>query len=268
MVVTEVAAVAAEGEGMCGGAYGGSCTPTVSMTNQAGNVSGMVTLGANAGAKGTYTVTSVQFQVDGTAVGAADTTAPYTIAWDSTSVADGAHQITAVVTDSANQSATSAAVSLTVNNGTSAVAVLSAADQLFPQPTTTATGTGNFAAAANGAFSGNIVLSGITPTTAEIGDAYAGAQSAAVITLVMDASNTDQWDVPAGITLNAQQLADLAAGKFYVLVRSTLNPNGELRAQLLPAGIVVKFAALSGAAEVPPVTSAAHWPGGSDGRRR
>ena len=103
--------------GMCGGAYGGSCTPTVSVTNAPGTVSGTVTLMASASARGTYTVASVQFRVDGVAVGMADSDAPYSDAWNSTSVANGAHMITAVVTDSANQTVTSLPVNLTVSNG-------------------------------------------------------------------------------------------------------------------------------------------------------
>ena len=238
----------------CGGAYGGSCTPTVTVTNAPATVMGTVTLTANATAQGSYTVTSVQFQVDGKAVGAAVTTAPYSYAWVSTTVANGVHQITALVTDSINQTMTSAAVSLTVKNGPMAVSL--AADQVFPVPATAATGIGSFAVnGAGGALSGSVTLNGVTPTGVEMGDAFAGAQSAAVFTLVRNSGNTNQWDLPAGISLDAQQLKDLAAGKLYVLVRSALNPNGELRAQVLPAGIVVKVARLAGSAETPAVSS-------------
>ncbi len=128
--------------GMCGGMYGGSCTPAVAVTNAPSTVTGMVTLTAMASAQGTYTVARVQFQVDGAAVGIAITAAPYSYAWNSATVSDGMHQITAVVTDSANQTATSAPVKLTVSNGS--VMVMLSADQLFPQPRTTATGSGSF----------------------------------------------------------------------------------------------------------------------------
>ncbi len=187
----------------------------------------MVTLTANAERAGSATRSrTCSFRWTARQWARTDTTAPYSYDWDSTTVADGAHQITAVVTDSANQTATSAPVSLTVNNGSSgSFAVTLSADQLFPKPTTTATGTGNFTVdTSSGALSGNIELNGITPTGAEIGDAYAGAHSTAMITLTMDNSNPDQWDVPAGTTLNAQQLADLNAGKIYVLVRSAACP--------------------------------------------
>jgi hypothetical protein len=110
---------------------------------------------------------------------------------------------------------------------------------------------------ATGATSGNVMLSGITPTGVEIGDAYAGASSAAVFALSADGTVANQWDVPASTSLNAGQLTDLAAGKLYVLVRTAGNPNGELRAQLLPSGFTIKVAALTGGAEVPPVVSGA-----------
>ncbi len=146
----------------------------------------------------------------------------------------------------------------TGNNGSSNITVGLAADQLFPKPATAATGTGSFTIDASArVLSGSIVLSGVSPTGAELGDAYAGAQSTAMIMLTMDSGNANQWDIPSGTTLTVQQLADLNAGKLYVLVRSALYTGGELRGQLLPNGIVVKFAALSGSAEVPPVVSTA-----------
>ncbi len=244
------------GMGSCGGAYGGSCAPSVSVTNTAGTVSGTVTLAATASAQNGNSVTSVQFRVDGTAVGAADTSSPYSYDWDSRSVADGAHQVTAVVTDSSNQTTTSAAVTLTVNNGSMPVTL--EAGQLFPAPATSATASGNFSVdSKSGALGGSITIAGVTPTAVELGDAYAGAQGTAIVTLTKNAGAASHWDVPAATTLSAQQLADVAVGKLYVVVRSAAFPGGELRGQLLPAGIVVKFAALTGGSEVPPVVSAA-----------
>ena len=90
--------------------------PTVSLTapSAGATVSGSsVTLSANA--SDNVAVSSVQFKVDGTSV-TTDTGSPYTYAWDSTTVANGTHTITAVATDSSGNTTTSSSVSVTVNN--------------------------------------------------------------------------------------------------------------------------------------------------------
>ena len=46
-------------------------------------------------------VTGVQFKLDGANLGAEDTSAPYSISWDTTGVANGPHTLTAVARDSA-----------------------------------------------------------------------------------------------------------------------------------------------------------------------
>lgn len=61
-------------------------------------------------------VTNVQFALDGSAIGSAGTTSPYSITWDSASVLDGSHTLTATVTDGAGNIATSTGVTVTVNN--------------------------------------------------------------------------------------------------------------------------------------------------------
>jgi hypothetical protein len=79
-------------------------------------VSGSVTLAASA--TDDTGVAGVRFEVDGTAVGAEDTSAPYTLAWASTGVANGTHSVRAVARDAAGNTATSAAVTVTVSNTT------------------------------------------------------------------------------------------------------------------------------------------------------
>ena len=62
--------------------------PTVSLTApSAGNVTGSVTVSANASDNGT--VVGVQFKLDGSNLGAEDTTAPYSIQWDTTDHDEG-----------------------------------------------------------------------------------------------------------------------------------------------------------------------------------
>ena len=82
---------------------------------------GSVTLGASP--SGPNPITQVQFIVDGAQVGNA-TTAPWQMAWNSTSVSNGSHTLTEIVTDSAGSTATSAAVQISVGNyGPPSVAV-------------------------------------------------------------------------------------------------------------------------------------------------
>ena len=80
--------------------------PTVSVTAP---TSGATVAGAavalSAGASDNVGVTSVQFLVDGNPVGVPDTTAPYSMSWDSTSTPDGAHTIGAQARDAAGTSA-------------------------------------------------------------------------------------------------------------------------------------------------------------------
>jgi hypothetical protein len=64
-------------------------------------------------------VVSVQFQVDGQSLGALDTTAPYATSWNTTSVSNGVHVLSAVARDAAGNVATSSGVSVTVSNASS-----------------------------------------------------------------------------------------------------------------------------------------------------
>jgi hypothetical protein len=91
-------------------------SPTVSMTapSAGATVSGSVTLSATA--TDDVGVAGVQFRLDGAALGAEDTAAPYLLPWNSTSAANGTHTLTAVARDAAGNSATSAPVSVTVSN--------------------------------------------------------------------------------------------------------------------------------------------------------
>ena len=96
---------------------GGDTTPpAVSMTapTNGATVSGNVTVSANA--SDNVGVVGVQFMLDGTALGAEDTTSPYSISWDSTTATNGSHTLTAVARDAAGNHTTSSPVTVTVSN--------------------------------------------------------------------------------------------------------------------------------------------------------
>jgi lysophospholipase L1-like esterase len=96
---------------------GDTTAPTVLLTAPAANASvsgSSVSLAATA--SDNVGVAGVQFKVDGANVGSEDTVAPYSLAWDSGTVSNGNHMITAVARDAAGNTTTSNAVTVTVNN--------------------------------------------------------------------------------------------------------------------------------------------------------
>ena len=88
-------------------------TAVVTAPGSGQTVAGTVSLQANA--SDNVGVTKVEFLVNGTVVGS-DTTAPYTLSWNSTAVADGAATVTARASDAAGNKTTSAPVGITVAN--------------------------------------------------------------------------------------------------------------------------------------------------------
>ena len=91
--------------------------PTIAMTapGNGTTVSGNnVTVSANA--SDNVGVVGVQFKLDGGNLGAEDTASPYAISWNTLSVSNGSHTLTATARDAANNVRTATAVSVTVSN--------------------------------------------------------------------------------------------------------------------------------------------------------
>jgi hypothetical protein len=78
-------------------------------------VAGKTTVTANA--SGSLPVTALQVLVDGKLLGQG-THAPYSLTWDTTSVANGSHRLSAVLRDTEGNATLSAAVTVTVRNTT------------------------------------------------------------------------------------------------------------------------------------------------------
>src|SRR5262249_37300797 len=89
--------------------------PTVSITAPANGakVKGTVTIKASASDSGGAGLASVAFYVDGVLLGT-DTVSPWTMAWNTSTAAKGAHTLTVVATDKAGNTKTSAAITVTV----------------------------------------------------------------------------------------------------------------------------------------------------------
>jgi hypothetical protein len=89
--------------------------PSVQISSPAAGSTVSATVVVSATASDDGTVASVQFFADNNTLGRL-TSPPFTVSWDTTTVSDGAHSLTATAVDGAGNSATSAPVSVTVNN--------------------------------------------------------------------------------------------------------------------------------------------------------
>jgi hypothetical protein len=90
--------------------------PTVSITSPAPGATVAGTTNVTASAADNRGVASVRFFVDG-ALLAEDSAAPYSVPWNTTAAADGAHTLTATARDAAGNQTTSSPVGVTVANG-------------------------------------------------------------------------------------------------------------------------------------------------------
>ncbi len=94
-----------------------STPPTVSVASPAAGATIAGTVDLLASASDNVGIAAVRFELDGTPIGTDLTSAPYTLAWDSTTATDGGHVLAAAARDAAGQVTTSAKVSVTVSNG-------------------------------------------------------------------------------------------------------------------------------------------------------
>jgi hypothetical protein len=90
--------------------------PTVTITSPTAwdTVRGTITISASV--SGDDDIIGVRFFVDGRRIGVEDTTAPYEVAWDTTTVADGGHTLFAEARDAAGNFGNAPAVNVTVAN--------------------------------------------------------------------------------------------------------------------------------------------------------
>jgi hypothetical protein len=235
---------------------GMSCAaPTIAIMAPVGAVSRTVTLRAQVTVMQGDAVARVDFMVDGARVGTTSGEM-VSLSWDSTSVSDGAHTLTATVSDGLGQSSSASPVSIEVDNHPAFTVALSAA-QIVPAPTSAGSGTAHLSInLGTGAVSGSVVLSGLAATAVTLNEAFAGDSGPGLMSFSPGAS-ASEWQVPAGALLTEEQLTTLLQGGLYLTASTTANPRGELRGQITPTNVLVVFSALSGAQEVPPVAGSA-----------
>src|SRR6266404_3870691 len=98
--------------------FGGSLVVTITSPASGSTVSSTVSVAASVSGVGALTVRGVQFKLDDANLGAEDTSAPYSVPWNTTSASNGSHTLTAVARDSLGMLWTSDPVTVTVFNDT------------------------------------------------------------------------------------------------------------------------------------------------------
>src|SRR6266540_3668487 len=96
----------------------GSLIVTITSPSSGATVSGTIPVNADVTIIGSLTVQYVQFKLDGVNLGAADTTSPYSIQWNTTTASNGSHTLTAVARDILGINWSSDPVTVTVSNDT------------------------------------------------------------------------------------------------------------------------------------------------------
>jgi len=94
----------------------GSLVVTMTSPGSGQTVSGAVPVSANVSIIGLLTVSSVQFQLDGANLGGADTSAPYSVSWNTTTAGNGQHSLRAVARSVLGVQFTSNPITVTVAN--------------------------------------------------------------------------------------------------------------------------------------------------------
>lgn len=103
--------------------------------------------------------------------------------------------------------------------------------QQAPPNTSSAKGSGEISVAPDGAVSGSITVTGMSPIAAHIHDGAPGKNGPVIVKL--DRTDTG-FTVPGGARLSAEQVANFKAGNTYINVHSEAFPPGEIRGQLTP----------------------------------
>ncbi len=97
------------------------------------------------------------------------------------------------------------------------------------------------------------LVTGATPTNVLLQRAIASTVGQIVYPLTPVGSTVD-----GTLTLSNSDPADFQAGHFYVNIQTQQNPTGELRGQVIPPGATLYSGVLSGANEVPPISTQAN----------
>ncbi|MEE8041349.1 MAG: CHRD domain-containing protein, partial [Pseudomonadales bacterium] len=122
--------------------------------------------------------------------------------------------------------------------------------EVIPPSGSAATGEANFAVNLDDdSLSGDVVLTALQASAVDIRDSFAGEKGTLVLALEqgVDAS---QWRVPDGTQLTVGDLSRLQSGALYVAATG-VGPEIDIRGQLIPSGVDLMLADMTGSQEVP-----------------
>ncbi len=176
-------------------------------------VSSTVTISANAADD--VAVAGVQFKLDGVALGAEDTTSPYSVSWNTTTAANGVHVLTAVARDTSNNTAESLSVNVVVLNTVAQVPAGLVAAYSFDA------GTGTTAADASGNGNAGTLANATWTTSGKYGGALTFNGTSSMVSVPDNAT----LDLTNGMTLSAwvYPTASSAAWRTVMLKENTSN---------------------------------------------
>ena len=213
--------------------------PTISLTSPINGavVSGTQTLNATA-----TNAVGVQFKVDGVNVGLEDTTAPYSVSWNSKTATNGSHTITATARSTTGDTTTSSAT-VSVNNA-------SAPNVTFTSPSNGATVSGTAQAVAANASD----AIGVTGVQFKLDTVNLGAELTA-------APFTTNWDTNT-VADGSHTLAVVARNGAGLTASSSIIvnvQNGVVIPPVMPSNLVPNPSAETANGNVPQNWSSSSW---------
>jgi hypothetical protein len=139
--------------------------------------------------------------------------------------------------------------------GGQALAARLSGAQEVPSNNSKASGRGSISAdPATKKITATLTLTGISARAAHIHSGVVGSNGGVIFGLTETTPGSGIWVSPADATLTDEQFTALNAGGLYFNAHSEAFPGGEIRGQI---GRLVRYAAMSGAQEVPPNGSTA-----------
>src|SRR5437667_277896 len=183
----------------------GSLIVTITSPADGSPVSGTIPVTASVTIVGALTVAGVQFKLDGNNLGAEDTSAPYSVPWNTTTASNGSHTLTAVAREGLLGTLwTSDPVAVTVSNDITrpTVTINQAASQADPTSTSPINFTAVFSEPVSAFTGAGVTLSGTAGGT-KTATVSGGPSTYNVAVSGMTSSGTVLASIPAGVARDA-----------------------------------------------------------------